>query len=297
MLMYEDHKYEDHKAVVYAMAFAPDGSALVSAAKDGAVWIRDVGGRRRALTEWGPLTQPVQSVVYTPDGTTIIIGGSFGWIGLNQDGETSRDFGPLKTPPVTALAMLDERTLVVGTGDRLKPSAGTFELWDIVTGKKREPSFLEPNGVRAVAACPAKRMVAWATGHRKVCVWEIIRQQPIHFHQPKNCLAVALSPDGTQLAAAVDYSVKVYAIDKRRERVELKGHKGQVSAVAFSPDGATIATGSWDQTVKLWDAATGRERTTFQWPIGRVYCLTYAPDGLRLAAGGDLGSIVIWDME
>ena len=115
---------------------------------------------------------------------------------------------------------------------------------------------------------------------------------PIRFEfpQPKNCPAIALSPDGKQLVVAVDYAAKVYDIDKRQERFELKGHKGQVSAVAFSPDGETIATGSWDETVKLWDAATGRERATFKWPIGRVYSLVFAPDGLRLAAGGDRGA-------
>ena len=149
-----------------------------------------------------------------------------------------------------------------------------------------------------MAVCPAKRMVAWATGHKKVRVWEVVKAKPVDFPQPKNCNAVALSPDGSQLAAAVDYGVRVYTIadGSRHPRYELK-HKGQVSAVAFSPDGSTIATGSWDQTVKLWDAATGRERETFRWPIGRVYCLAYAPDGLRLAAGGDEGKTVVWDLE
>jgi WD40 repeat protein len=200
--------------------------------------------------------------------------------------------------PGTSLAMLDDKTLAVGFGDRVKGEAGKLELWDVAAGRKRPEVIRESNGVRAVATCPAKRMVAWVTGHRKVCIWETIKSGRSEFPQPKDCHAVALSPDGTQLAAAVDYGVRVYTIADRCRlpRFELR-HKGQVSSVAFSPDGSTIATGSWDETVKLWDAATGLERATFRWGIGRIYCLAYAPDGLRLAAGSDLGKIVVWDME
>lgn len=289
--------YEDHKAIVYSLAFSPDGSALASGARDGSVLLREASGVRHPLTEPGSQSLPIYAVSYTPDGTSVLIGGAFGWLGCKHINDTWRIFGPQNAAPVTSLAMLDDRTMAVGVGDRVKTSAGKLELWDVVTGKKREPQFLEPNGVRSVAVCREKRMVAWATGHRKVCVWNVVKARPIEFNQPKPCLAVALSPDGTQLAAAVDYSVKLYATDNRRERLELKGHKGEVRAVEFSPDGSTIATGSWDQTVKLWDAATGRERATYSWNIGRVYCLTYAPDGLRLAAGSDIGKVVVWDME
>jgi WD40 repeat protein len=298
MLIYEDHKaYDDHNGVVYALAFAPDGSSIASGAKDGAVYLRDAAGGRHALLERGPSSLPVYSIVYAPDGA-VVVGGAFGWLGYRQNGEGKWGvFGPTKMAPATGLAVLDEHTLAVGTGERVKPTAGSFELWNLSTGRRREPHFLEPNGVRAVAACPERRTVAWSTGHRKVCVWDVLKPEPVQFPQSKNCPAVALSPDGKLLIAAVDYSAKVYDIAKRLELFELKGHKGAVWAVAISPCGETIATGSWDGTVKLWSAATGRERATFKWPIGRVYSLAFAPDGLRLAAGGDLGSVVVWDME
>jgi WD40 repeat protein len=181
----------------------------------------------------------------------------------------------------------------------LKPtSPGVLEIWDISAGRKLQPSFTEPNGVKSVATCPAKKLVAWTTGHRKVRVWDITSpSKPFEFPQPKDCPAVALSADGRTMAVATDYTAKLFDVEKRRERVVLKGHKAPVVAVAFSPDGRTLMTGSWDQTVRLWDVATGLERANFNWDIGRVYCVTYAPDGLRLAAGGDLGRVVVWDAE
>ena len=217
MLLYEDHK-TDHNAVVYALAFAPDGSALASAGKDGSVFLRDAAGRLHCLAERDPNFDSVHALAYSPDGSSLFIGGTSGWHGSKRDGEMSWRFGPENAAPVTSLAMLDDRTLAVGIGDRVKQTAGKFELWDVVSGQRREPHFDEHNGVRVVAACPARRMVAWATGHRKVWVWEIVKQLPVEYPQPKPCLALALSPDGKQLAVAVDYSVKVYSIDKKQQR-------------------------------------------------------------------------------
>jgi WD40 repeat protein len=34
-------------------------------------------------------------------------------------------------------------------------------------------------------------------------------------------------------------------------------HRGRVTSVAFSPDGSTIVSGSWDKTISVWDAGTG----------------------------------------
>lgn len=291
--------YKDHNTVVFALAFSPDGTTLASGDGDGTLLLRTADGHTHPVTERGPKSPAIYSVGFLPDGSAIVIGHKRGWHVFRNVGGTWRLADQPPEMPVTSLAVLDARTLAVGTGRRGQRASGVFKfaLWNLATGTPMEPDFTEPNGVRAVAACPAKKVVAWATGHRKVVVWDVRKQDPVHFSQQTDCQAVALSPDGTRLAVALDRPVRLYDVEKRREIAVLKGHTGRVEAVAFSPDGATVATGSWDFTVRLWDVASGRERARYTWPIGRVYSLAYAPDGLRLAAGGDTGAVVVWDLE
>src|SRR5262245_31998575 len=51
---------------------------------------------------------------------------------------------------------------------------------------------------------------------------------------------------------------------------KLKGHNDAVYALAFTPDGKYILTGSFDQTLKMWDAANGKEVRTFGGPQGHT---------------------------
>ncbi|MCS6864353.1 MAG: hypothetical protein RMJ56_04180 [Gemmataceae bacterium] len=301
MLLFDEHRERctttTHKPVVYSIAFSPDSSALATGAKDGSVFVRDGTGQVCPLFQASPKNLAVYAIGYLPDGCGVIVGGEFGWVHWQFKGHAWEVVGPPAVRPVTSLAVVSERMVAFGIGQRFQATAGTFELWDITTARKLTPYFHEPNGVQAIAACPAKKLVAWMTGHRQVRVYDITSPKPIDFPQPKDCRSIALSADGRLLAVAVDCSVRVYDIEKHRELHTLKGFQGPVAAVAFSPDGRLLLTGSWDGSTRLWDTATGTQRAAFHWNIGRVLCVAYAPDGLRLAAGGDRGHVVVWDAE
>jgi WD40 repeat protein len=80
---------------------------------------------------------------------------------------------------------------------------------------------------------------------------------------------------------------------------KLKGHGDAVYAVAYSPDGKYLITGSLDHTLKLWDVAAGKELKTYGGTAGHqkmVLCVAFSPDGQMIASGGADNTLKVWDV-
>ncbi|MEU7583554.1 hypothetical protein AB0B50_38950 [Streptomyces sp. NPDC041068] len=90
-------------------------------------------------------------------------------------------------------------------------------------------------------------------------------------------------------------TTSLYAAADLPLRHRLTGYTKPVDAVAFSPDGQTLATGSDDRTVRLRDAATGTPRTTLTGHTDEVATLAFSPDGQTLATGSKDKTLRLWD--
>ncbi|KAI6250032.1 WD repeat-containing protein 5 [Erysiphe necator] len=81
---------------------------------------------------------------------------------------------------------------------------------------------------------------------------------------------------------------------KYRKKFTLKGHRGPVSQVHFSPDGRWIASCSSDATVKVWDAMTGKHIRTMEGHLAGISAISWSPDSNTIASGSDDKLIRLW---
>jgi WD40 repeat protein len=170
-------------------------------------------------------------------------------------------------------------------------------------------------GVQAVAVAADGRTAASAQTDGTVRLWDLATRAE------KACLkghtaplsAVAFSPDGRTLASCSrDRTVRLWDVATASLRVCLSekcqcqhclkkesppaGHRAGVLAIAFSPDGETLAAGCADGSAILWDVATGRTRCRLATGHRLVQALAYAPDGRTLATAGIDCQVRLWDV-
>ena len=265
----------------YQFAWAPDGSTV--AITGSGLYLYDVASRtgRRVNSE------SMGQIVFSTDGSTLFAAPYDGvrvwdvatWTKLNTL-PGSKDVRAMVVSP-------DNTTLVASVGQAL-----TF--WDLASGA--EPRTFPAGGyIQALAYSPDGRTVAADGG--QLTLWDTIAgtvQAVIEGQTGSGSLA--FSPDGRVLAAAADDGVRLWDVTAGRAQSVLAGHTGPVNSVAFSPDGALIATGGSDLTVRLWDAATGKQVQSITGHTAGVRGVAFSPDGTLLASGADDG-LRLWQIS
>jgi WD40 repeat protein len=267
-------------AAMLATALAATGVVIIvtrpgPAPAASAVTVDDPGTRDEA-----------QSAAFSQDGKTLAVydgnGSTYLW-----DTATRRLTGTLPPGPCTGagaevLFSPDDTTLaVIGAGN-----GGTTCLWDVTT-RREFATLTDPAGefglygVTAGAFSPDGTTLALADSDNSTYLWDV----------PSGRLTATLKDPGAGENVLADPGADPAGLAANYP-----------DAVAFSPDGATLAVGDGDGPAYLWDAATARLRATLNDPAdginqadgAGVLSVAFSKDG-ALAVGDGNGDVYLWD--
>jgi len=102
--------------------------------------------------------------------------------------------------------------------------------------------------------------------------------------------ALAFGPDGTLYSGGDDFTLRVWGAAPRA----LGRHKGKIASIDVSPDGARVATGSWDGSVRIWAEDEYQELT---YPGAGVNAVAFTPDGAALIVATSHGVLWRYDLS
>lgn len=247
--------------VVRSAAFSPDGNVLATVGFESAISLRDSATGQVLRKLEGPEVG-VNAVAFSPDGKTLITGGLDTTIRI-WDLATGREQATLTadSDSIFSFALApDGRTVVAGSADSMA------RIWDLSKGTSRDTLRGHQLVVEHVCISHDGKLVATASWDKTVKLWSLADGKAIATLEGHRMpvLGAAFSPDGNTLVSCGGSwggdedevqagEVKIWDLTTRTIRCSLDGHADKVFDVAFSPDGKTLATGSWDASVKLWN--------------------------------------------
>ncbi len=201
----------------------------------------------------------------------------------------------------------DGKRLAMGGFDE----GGFVKLWDVEKQKliegKADLGEIERdlNQVGSLVYSPDGKLVAAAWDDAKIRLFDgqtgdfkTLLDPELKLADGPSVRGIAFSPDSKTLASkGRDNTLVLWDLTEGKPGRTLKGHKGQVTAVAFSRDGQCIAAGTYgpaidqEYEVIVWDAKTGKVKQTFTDLKEPVHEIAFSPDGktLTVCGGGGRG--------
>ena len=250
--------YIDHIDQVYAVVFSPNGKLLASSGFDSRLRLWDAGTGHHIAT----LRGGGSAVAFSPNGKLLANAyggdGITGTIGLwdPHTGELRYVLGPYHGLLNCIAFSPDGKTLASGGQD------SEIILWDIPTAQRRLSLTTQHTGaVYSVAFSPDGKTLASGSQDQTLRLWDPnTGEHKATLRYPGYVTSVAFSPDETLLAIGssnwVNGQIQLLDTKTLQLRETLMGHTEEIAALAFSPDGRTLASASCDGTILLWGTGT-----------------------------------------
>jgi FOG: WD40 repeat len=272
-----------HDAGVRRAVFSPDGKTLASCGWDRTVRLWDTAGRNPPKVLTGH-TSFVSSVSFSPNGKLVAsVGGDLTvklWeVETGKELKTLRGYGDFVEPFAFGK---DNKILLTG-------SDNIMHAWDLENGRKLGGAPIHRGYISLVVFNPDKSIFA-TSDESRFSIAEMSRMARVLL-LPKEKDDVGPAEKGLP----ADKVIRLWDVRSGKRFQTLQGHTGEINALAFSPDGKTLASGSDDNTFKLWNVESGKEIATIKAHESGVTSVAFSPDGTKLASS-DNDTIKIWNI-
>ncbi|MFQ3592876.1 MAG: hypothetical protein SNJ82_06755, partial [Gemmataceae bacterium] len=184
-------------------------------------------------------------------------------------------------------------------GRTLAAAERTIGLFDAASGKPTGKLFGHAAAVHSLAFLPGGQRLLSADEAGQVRLWDLKSQKALRAAtaHPRSTSQLALASDGETVALATPEGVQLFeaATLLRRVTLRLPGSDQAVQAVAFSPDGRSLAALYVDHRMVIWELVTGQPRLHRPTTRELWRTLAFHSDGRTLLIGGE--SLAAWDLR
>jgi WD40 repeat protein/DNA-binding XRE family transcriptional regulator len=302
----EQHKqrttFYGRLAPVRALAFSPDSSTLSTAYDDGGMQSLDMS-TGQCIRSWQGFACTVSDVAWSPNSAQIASGGNDKLVTI-WDVAQHVPLHLLRGHKAIIWGVAwssDGRWLATCSEDN------TIRIWDVAKAVSErvltDPALVDAQ-LFATAWSPDGERLAVATHRQGVFVYDLHTQTLQRIGRsaaPPRIRRVAWSPDGKYLAASGEGGfILVWNSGDYSLRATLQGHRGMVTTLAWTTDGARLASGSWghgSDQLFIWDAQSWQRIRALDDPNELVFGVAWSAAGERLVSAGSDGILRWWNPQ
>jgi WD40 repeat protein/serine/threonine protein kinase len=280
-----------HSESVTCLAYSPGGTLLASGSSDFTVkvWNPKTGA---LITTCAGHTNHVMAVDFSPDGRFMASSGEDGLVCLwdVSTWQIIRTF----IYQLPRVAFSGELLGVATGGDRYGDGEGLVKFLDYAAGLEI-PSLQVP-GTR-LAFSPDGKLLATANADDQVKLRDRATGLVTKSFPTTQVRVLAFSPDSRSLAWGAGWKgeLRLWNLIEESPVLLANTNKKNIFALAFSPDGKTLATADQSHDLTLWNIANYTKRKRLLGHGHHIYAIAYSPDEESMATGGQDDAIMLWN--